>query len=260
MTTSRHRIRRWGWLPAETPGNSRAHQIADRWRWPLLAALLCTIPAFYIELLENLPTPLAVAIYAGAAALMAVAGLHLARHSGEALNYWRNNLMDLILIVGLLLAATLPPSIDSHAALAARLLVAFLTLARIIWAIKSWVTRGGLPYLLLLSLAVLLFSGVGFWALEPRVKGLGEGLWLAFTTAATVGYGDLVPTTPAARIFAVFVVLLGYAVLSLVTAAIAARWVESTEREVERDILRDLHGQVRELRQEIQALRERLDA
>jgi voltage-gated potassium channel len=103
---------------------------------------------------------------------------------------------------------------------------------------------------------VLGFCGVGFWALEPRVHSLGDGMWLAFTTAATVGYGDIVPSTPASKIFSVFVVLLGYAVLSLVTAAIAAFWVESSEREMEADILRAMHAELRELRDEVAALRD----
>jgi voltage-gated potassium channel len=44
------------------------------------------------------------------------------------------------------------------------------------------------------------------------------------TTAATVGYGDVavVPSTPTSRVFAVVVVLLGLAVLSLATASLAA--------------------------------------
>jgi voltage-gated potassium channel len=45
--------------------NPSANRIARLWRVPVLLALLCTIPAFYIELLEDLPTPLAIAIYAG---------------------------------------------------------------------------------------------------------------------------------------------------------------------------------------------------
>ena len=46
-------------------------------------------------------------------------------------------------------------------------------------------------------------------------------------TASTLGYGDLIPSTHASRVFSVFVVLLGFGVLSFVTAAIAATFVES---------------------------------
>jgi voltage-gated potassium channel len=113
----------------------------------------------------------------------------------------------------------------------------------------------GLLYPLGLSILILGAGGVGFWMLEPRVHSLSEGLWLAFTTAATVGYGDLVPSTPASRVFAVLVVLTGLAVLSLVTAAVAAMFVESDEKQLELDLLNELtqlRSEVRELRTEIQ--------
>ena len=51
---------------------------------------------------------------------------------------------------------------------------------------------------------------VGFWWLDPKVLTLSDGLWLSFTTAATVGYGDLVPSTHASRAFSVVVVLLAW--------------------------------------------------
>jgi voltage-gated potassium channel len=245
------------WGLAHPPGNSPgAARERARWRWPVLAALLATIPAFYIELLEQLPTPLATALYLTAATVLALALWRVARRLDHPVQYLRRNGLDLALIAGFALAALLPASMNSSASLALRLVVALLSLLRMVWTLRPWITRGGLGYLLLLAFAVLCFCGVGFWALEPRVQTLGDGLWLAFTTAATVGYGDIVPSTPAAKIFAVFVVLLGYAVLSLVTAAIAAMWVETTERRIEHDILHRLHVEVSALRAEVTALRE----
>ena len=55
------------------------------------------------------------------------------------------------------------------------------------------IARRGVLYSLVLCTLILLIGGVGFWALDPGVKTLSDGLWLAFTTAATVGYGDIVP-------------------------------------------------------------------
>lgn len=102
---------------------------------------------------------------------------------------------------------------------------------------------------------LLVLFGFGFWWLEPTTPRLADALWLAFVTASTIGYGDFVPTTAASRALAVPVLLTGFAVLSMVTAAIAAMWVGSQERRIEREILRDLHAQLRSLRQEIDALR-----
>jgi voltage-gated potassium channel len=123
--------------------------------------------------------------------------------------------------------------------------------------------RKGLWYSLALCLIILLLGGVGFWVLEPGISTLQDGLWLAFTTAATVGYGDMVPHTHVGRAFAVLVVLLGLAVLSLVTASLAAIFVEQeVEHEVEvgeRQIERELMDEIRALRAQVQTLHDRLD-
>ena len=113
-----------------------------------------------------------------------------------------------------------------------------------------FLTRRGLVYPLCLSLTILLLGGVGFWYLEPKVETLSDGLWLAFTTAATVGYGDIVPSTHGSRAFAVLVVLLGLAVLSLVTASVAAVFVGHEERDIERELMTE----IRALRAEVAAL------
>ena len=120
------------------------------------------------------------------------------------------------------------------------------------WLIKRQInTRRGFFYSLLLCLLILGLGGVGFWILEPRAHTLSDGLWLAFTTAATVGYGDIIPTTHASRAFSVVVVLLGLAVLSMVTASVAAMLVETEERQLARKLMHEigeLRGEIRSLR------------
>ena len=232
-----------------------SQQRDDHWRWPVLLALLVTIPAFYLELIASAPWPLAAVLYVVAAGVTALA---LWRSSREAaLQHRRTHAQwpHWLLTAGLLLSAALPESSTSPAALAFRLVVALATLARMSWLLRHLLTQGSVLYMLGLALALLGLSGLGFWWLEPTAETLSDGLWLAFTTAATVGYGDIVPTTPASRIFSFFVVLIGFGVLSLVTASIAAMWIETEERRIEREILRDLHVQVAELRTEIAALR-----
>ena len=119
--------------------------------------------------------------------------------------------------------------------------------------------RRGLWYSLALCVLILLVGGVGFWMLEPGIHTLQDGLWLAFTTAATVGYGDTVPKTSMGRAFAVLVVLLGLSVLSLVTASLAALFVEREVQAEERQIEVDLLREIRALRHQVNALERRLD-
>ena len=120
--------------------------------------------------------------------------------------------------------------------------------------------RQGYIYSLMLAMAILVLGGVGFWWLDPKVLTLSDGLWLSFTTAATVGYGDLVPSTHASRAFSVVVVLLGLAVLSLVTASLAAMFVEREVQEEDRVIERDLMREIRHLREELAQLRQEVQA
>jgi len=115
-------------------------------------------------------------------------------------------------------------------------------------------------YSLILCGVILLLGGVGFWLLDPGVHTIADGLWLAFTTAATVGYGDMVPSTHASRMFAVIVVLLGLAVLSLATASLAAIFVEKDVEEGEElQIEHALMREIRHLREEVQSLRQDIE-
>jgi voltage-gated potassium channel len=257
--TFMRRPARWG-LALAPRNNLRAALLERHWRWPTMLALSATVPAFYAEMLQAAPNALTDIAYLLAALVLGAALAHVARRTTQPLAHLLANPTDLLLVLGLLAAAWLPVSSQSTAALGVRLVVAFLTLLRMVWALKHLITRGGLAYMLLTAVGVLGACGMGFWWLEPTTHSLPDGLWLAFTTAATVGFGDVVPTTPASKIFSVFVVLLGYGTLSLVTAAIAASWVETEERRVEREIMRDMRHEVATVRNELVALRRELQA
>lgn len=243
---------RWGLHQA---ADITAARIERRWRAPVVLALVGTIPAFYAEMLDAAPPLPAALAYVLAAFIVALALGHTALRSARPLRHLGLNPLDILLTLGLLAAAVLPPSVQSPDSLVVRLLVSTLSLVRMLWAMQFLVSRSGLVYMLLLSFSLLGLCGAGFWWLEPSVHSFGDGLWLAFTTAATVGYGDLVPTVPASRIFAIFVVLLGFGMVTMVTAAIAATWIETEERRIERQILHDLRKQIDGLRAEIVALR-----
>jgi len=238
--------------PAQAP-----HSSLSGWRRAEVVGLVATIPAFYMAMLSE---HRAIAV-----------GLYLLGFVASALVVWferrtsreepHSRLMSpsrhglgLILLAALLLSAVVPAG-DGVFSMGIRGATSLLIIIRWSETLRLWYWRGSLPYVATLAIGVLVLCGAGFWWLEPRAKTFGDGLWLAFTTAATVGYGDIVPSTPAAKIFAVFVVLMGFAALSLVTAAIAAMWVQTEERRIEREILHDIHRQMRSLREDLAALR-----
>jgi voltage-gated potassium channel len=245
-------------LRLAAPGAGRAASIERHWRLPTLVAQVATVPAFYLDLLREDLNWLAIGAYLIAALMLAGALWQTARATGHTVRHLLANWLDLLLVLGLVAAALAPPSHGSDWVLLLRLSVAFLSLVRMVWCLQLLLTRGGTLYLVALAFVVLLMCGVGFWLLEPRTPTLTDGLWLAFTTAATVGYGDVVPTTTASKIFAVFVVLLGFGVLTMVTAAIATSWIETEERRIEREILRDMRQHIGKVDADIAALRAEL--
>lgn len=218
-------------------------------------ALLATIPAFYLEMLA-VHRSVSVTLYLVAFVATAAATLMgWARPRRPASRSARlHGTLGVTLAAGLLASALLPQGASADL-LIVRLGTAALIVLRFAELLLPSLWRNGLPRFLGLGIGVLGLCGLGFWWLEPNAHSYGDGLWLAFTTAATVGYGDIVPSTPAAKIFAVFVVLMGLAVLSLVTASIAAIWVQTEERRIEHEVLRDLHQQLRLVRDELAALR-----
>lgn len=63
--------------------------------------------------------------------------------------------------------------------------------------------------------------------------GILDAVYWAVVTIASVGYGDIVPLSPMAKVFAMILILTGMGVLSLVTATIASIFVERRIREGE---------------------------
>ena len=81
----------------------------------------------------------------------------------------------------------------------------------------------------ILTLALVVLAGAAQWVVNDEVKTLWDGVWWAVVTATTVGYGDVPITTAAGRIIGILVMAMGVAFVSLLTAAIAARFVRTDE-------------------------------
>jgi hypothetical protein len=78
----------------------------------------------------------------------------------------------------------------------------------------------------LLGAMVLLGAGVALIEGWP----LGDGIYFAFVSGLTIGYGDLVPHRPIARVLAIGIGLLGLLLIALV-AAVAVRAMEHMTRD-----------------------------
>jgi voltage-gated potassium channel len=84
-----------------------------------------------------------------------------------------------------------------------------------------------------------------------------DALWWAATTVTTVGYGDRVPVTGEGRMIAIALMLTGIALLAVVTATIAAWFVErvqATDIAATETSLHDVMTELTEIRKRLDAL------
>lgn len=142
----------------------------------------------------------------------------------------RAHWFDLFIIVLTPPIALFPNELDVLRALRAlRVIRVFAVLARANHTLRRFLRRDGLPYLLALSLFVVLLGGLTIHALEPEnAPSVGDGLWWAAATLSTVGYGDIAPKTIAGRILAVVIMIIGVGTFAIMTAAIASRTTANT--------------------------------
>ena len=74
-------------------------------------------------------------------------------------------------------------------------------------------------------------------------------MWWALTTVTTVGYGDVVPQDPVGRVVAaLFLLLGGLALISVVTATVTSGFVARAQAETPSDAEKELLAEVRALR------------
>ena len=164
--------------------------------------------------------------------------------------YVVRNWLDILIIVS---AAAHLFGVESEWVAIARLLrlaLVGLLMARVLGSLRNIFTPSGIPFIMGLAAISLALAGAGFYWLEPTVNSYADGVWLAFVTGATIGYGDFVPTTTASRLFAGLMMLFGFTLFSLVTASIAAFFVGEDEKLLRRE----MHQDIRKLHDEIAKL------
>lgn len=118
------------------------------------------------------------------------------------------------------------------------------------------VQRRWLRYLLPAAALVAVLAGGGFAAFESHtVESFWQGLWWSLSLMTTVGFVGAEPTTTAGRILSAVLMLSGFALLAMTTAAVASLFVREDEEPEERAMRAFEERTLQELR----ALHDRLE-
>jgi voltage-gated potassium channel len=204
---------------------------------PLVILAIAMIPLLVVPLLVDLPGPVEAAFIAFDWFIWAAFAFEYLVRLGLTTERWRfikREWPSLLLVV-------LPFLRPLRIVRSARALQV-LRLGRLVGALGTVVKDGrnllfrhNLHYAVLITFVVILGSAAAVLAVEEGAGGsidsLGDALWWAVTTVTTVGYGDQFPVTPAGRGIAAFLMLSGIALFGVLTANIAAFFVEQDQED-----------------------------
>ena len=144
--------------------------------------------------------------------------------SKDKLDFIENNIPDLISIIpyySIFRLFRINMRIETNISIGhLKLTKTYLSIKKFYKKIKKFLRANGLIYLLIFAVLGIIVSAL----IVSYVEKLSyfNGLWWAFVTATTVGYGDVYPHTFIGRIIAIFLILIGMGTFGMITGAITS--------------------------------------
>lgn len=113
-----------------------------------------------------------------------------------------------------------------------RLVMVLSMLVRMSKSARKMLSQHKLGGTLAVALVVMVLSGIIVSRIDPSIGTIWDGIWWAWVTMTTVGYGDVVPHSGAGRLFGALLILFGVVLLSLLTANFAAFFISDDVEKV----------------------------
>jgi voltage-gated potassium channel len=234
--------------------------MAKRFELPILIAAVLVIPVIVLEesnVSDTWETIGGVANWA----IWLVFALEVVAMLAVVPSRWkwvRENPLEIAIV--LFTPPFLPPSLQ---ALRVFRLLRLARLFRLAPLARRLFSLEGLRYVALLAVLTVLGGGAAYASIEKHTS-TWDGVWWAFTTMTTVGYGDEYPRTTLGRALAMAIMVIGIGFIAILTGAVAERFlsgqieeVADTERAVEATDLEVL-AELREVRTRLDRLEARL--
>lgn len=130
------------------------------------------------------------------------------------------------------------------------------------WPIRLLLAaRGRFRYLIPGAAIVVLLAGGGFAAVETdAVESYWEGVWWALSLMTTVGFANGTPETVAGKALSSVIMVLGFVLVALTTAAFASLFVredEAPEEDREHVFEEEVLAELRQLNSRLESIESR---
>lgn len=119
-------------------------------------------------------------------------------------------------------------------------LLRLVRLVGLIGKLRKFINTNGLIYYIYVSIAVLII-GASMYSISEQVD-FATALWWSITTATTVGYGDISPTTSMGKLAAVMVMIIGIGFIGMLTSSISSFFISNDEVNLKEELAK-LHNE-----------------
>lgn len=119
---------------------------------------------------------------------------------------------------------------------------------RLIGKLKVFLNTNGFKYMLFITSFFVVVGGIAIHFAEGM--SFADGIWWAFVTATTVGYGDISPSTSLGRFIAMALMLVGIGLIGSLTSTITSYFVNNSsgKKDVADETLENLISRISDIK------------
>lgn len=212
--------------------NPRAQRWARRLEWPMLLLAIWILLDWYLRAQGMIhPTLTRLTDWFIWLCFSVELGIMLALVD-DRIRYLRQNWLNPLIIVAGLPVLWGLEFFYTGVLRSLRLLIMLGILVKVSQDLRRILARHHLGKTMAVALLFLIISGFLITGIDPAFETPLDGIWWAWVTMTTVGYGDLVPTTTEGRLFGMLLILAGLGLFSMLTASFSVFFIERDEQEM----------------------------
>ena len=211
--------------------NQRARRVGRYFEWPMIVIAFWILFEWYLEARAGKPFVYAYVTDWALWLFFLAETLVLSYLVDDKYRYLRTNWSNLVIVIaGMPLLWEYLPYAGGLRAL--RLLAMFTMLMNMSGSFQKIMGRNHLGPTLMVSFIIIILSGTLMAVIDPNVETPLDGIWWAWVTVTTVGYGDIVPGSNVGRLFGAFLILMGIGLFSMLTASFSAFFMQQEEEDL----------------------------